>query len=156
MRDQFTADSILLDRALGFWILRAHQALRQELYRVFHAAGEELTPEQWAVLVRLWEREGRPQHELAETTLRDRPTLSRILDGLEARGLVERRPDPDDGRGRLVYPTAAGRRLRTRLVPLARAIVERAIAGIADEDLEGMRRTLMRIVANIEKENEQP
>jgi len=151
MRDQFEGeDSIILDRALGFWILRAQQALRVELYRAFHGVGCDLTPEQWAVLVRLWERDGRPQHELADTTLRDRPTMSRILDGLEARALVVRRPDPSDGRGRLVFVTAAARRLRPRLVPLAKDIVERAIAGIPDEDLEVMRRTLMRICANLE------
>jgi len=134
---------------LGYWISRAHQALRAEMYRVFSTHGCELTPEQWLVLVRLWERDGVAQHELAEATLRDRPTVSRILDGLEARALVERRLDPDDGRGRRIHLTAAGKKLRAKLRPLAADIVERAIAGISESDLRVMRRTLMRICANI-------
>ena len=53
------------------------------------------------------------------------PTMSRLVDGLERDGLVERRPDPDDARGVLVVPTAEGRRVlgegRSRRVRLLAA-----------------------------------
>jgi DNA-binding MarR family transcriptional regulator len=39
------------------------------------------------------------------------PTMTRLVDGLERDGLVERRPDPDDARGVLVRATAEGRRV---------------------------------------------
>jgi DNA-binding MarR family transcriptional regulator len=39
------------------------------------------------------------------------PTMSRLVDGLERDGLVERGPDPDDARGVLVRATAEGRRV---------------------------------------------
>ena len=57
------------------------------------------------------------------------PTMSRLVDGLERDGLVERRPDPDDARGVLVRPTADGRRVlvegRSRRVRLLTAGLRR-------------------------------
>lgn len=150
MKDQFTGDGITLDNALAFWIQRVYQASRSVMYRRFHVQKVELTPEQWMVLVRLWEREDRTQNELCEATLRDPPTMSRILEGMVSRGLVSRRPDPDDSRSRLVALTPKGRQLRTRLVPVVRQIVDRLEAGIDDGDLLTTRRTLQRMFQNLE------
>ena len=46
--------------------------------------------------------------DLAADTLLDLSTVSRQIRSLVDRGLVERRPDPEDGRGTLLSPTAAG------------------------------------------------
>ncbi|XXT25583.1 MarR family transcriptional regulator [Sorangium sp. So ce429] len=64
------------------------------MYRRFRAHGVEITPEQWMVLVRLWEQEGVTQMHLAERTFRDVPTMSRIVALMERDGLIERRQDP--------------------------------------------------------------
>lgn len=149
MRDQFTEDGIVVEKAIGFWIHRVYQANRNEMFRAFREAGEEITPEQWAVLIRLWEHDGRTQTELAEDTLRDKPTMSRILDGMEARGMLERRTDPDDARVRIVKLTRRGRELQKKLVPVARELIGRLVAGIDHEALEITRDTLRRMFANM-------
>jgi DNA-binding MarR family transcriptional regulator len=150
VKDQFTSDGIALDNALAFWIQRVQQASRTLLYRRFNALGVELTPEQWMVLVRLWERDVMSQNELCEATLRDRATMSRIIDGMETRGLVSRRPSPDDARTRLVSPTAEATRLRRRLLPAVRAMVAELEAGVEESDLQTTRRTLQRLFLNLE------
>ena len=48
---------------------------------------------------------------LAEAEQVRRPTITRLVDGLERRGLVRRVDDPSDGRVQLVAATAAGKRL---------------------------------------------
>ena len=48
---------------------------------------------------------------LAEAEQVRRPTITRLIDGLERRGLVRRVSDPADGRVQLVEATAAGKRL---------------------------------------------
>src|SRR5262249_6888808 len=149
MRDQFDGDRIVLDNALTFVLHGAYQRIRGFAYREFAAHGLEVTPEQWMVLVRLWQHEPISQADLGELTLRDRPTMTRILDGMEARGWIARGRDPDDARIRLVRLTADGRALRKQLVPIARAIVARAEAGIAEADLITTRETLRRIAANL-------
>ena len=79
MKDQFKGDGIVLDNALAFWVHRVYQVVRNETYRAFRDAGTELTPEQWVVLVRLWEQDGRTQNDLCDSTFRDRPTMSRMV-----------------------------------------------------------------------------
>ncbi len=148
MKDQFKDGSVVVDNAIGFWIHRVYQATRNEMYRVFRAAGEDVTPEQWAVLIRLWEKDGQPQSELSEATFRDAPTMSRIIDGLEARELLVRRAHPDDGRVRLVHLTRAGKALEKKLVPLAEKIVADLVDGIDERALVTTRNTLRKMFAN--------
>ena len=64
---------------------------------------------------------------LAEAEQVRRPTITRLVDGLERRGLVRRVNDPTDGRVQLVEATAAG----TRLLQKGRARrVERLMRGV--------------------------
>jgi len=149
MRDQFTADGITLDHALGFRVYQLNQRFRAALYRAFLSEGQTMTPEQWIVLVRLWQNDGATQTELVESTLKDKATLSRILGVMERDGLVLRRPDPVDSRSRRVHLTRAGKDLRSRFTPIVRAMVEQIEAGISESDLEITLRTMLRLEANL-------
>jgi DNA-binding MarR family transcriptional regulator len=149
MRDQFRGDDIVLDNAIGYWVHRVYQASRNELYRAFRAHGLDITPEQWAILLSLWERDGRTQRELGEATFRDAPTMSRMIDSLERQGLVKRRNDDDDARARAVWLTDAGKKIKKQLVPAARGIVERLTAGIDEADMATTRDALRRMFANL-------
>ena len=150
MRDQFReSGGILLHNAVAFWVERVYAQGRQALYALFAEHGVDMTPERWAVLVRLWERDAVTQRELATSTLKDEPTVSRILDGMVKQGWVERRADPEDGRTRRIHLTVKGKRLEPQLVPHAKKLVARLERGIPDEDLVVTRRTLRRIAENL-------
>jgi len=149
VRDQFRGDDIVLDNAIGFWVHRVYQAARNELYRSFREHGLEITPEQWTILLALWERDGRTQSELCEATFRDAPTMSRMIDSLERQGLVKRRNDAADARARAVWLTDTGRAIKKRLVPAARVIVEKMTAGIPEADMQTTREALRRMFANL-------
>ncbi len=150
VKDHFVDGSVVVENAIGFWIHRVYQATRNEMFRVFREEGEDITPEQWAVLIRLWERDGRSQSDLSDATFRDRPTMSRILDGMETRGLLERRADEKDGRVRVVHLTRRGRELEKKLVPVAERLVKRAVKGIDERALVTTRTTLRRMFENLE------
>jgi DNA-binding MarR family transcriptional regulator len=150
MKDQFAEGGIVVDNALGFWIHRVYQASRNEMFRRFREHGEEITPEQWAVLIRLWERDARTQGELSDATFRDPPTMSRIVDGMQERGLLERQVSLKDSRVRIVSLTRKGKALQKKLVPVVQQIVERMLAGIDDSALVTTRDTLRRMFANLE------
>ena len=97
----------------------------------------------------LWEQDGRTQTALAEDTLRDKPTMSRILEGMEARNIVERRSDPTDARVRIVKLTRRGRELQKKLVPVARALVAKMVANIDPKALEITRDSLRHMFENM-------
>lgn len=149
MKDQFRDGHVVVDNAIGFWIHRVYQASRNEMFRAFRVEGAEVTPEQWAVLIRLWEGDGGTQAELSEATFRDAPTMSRILTGMESRGWLERRADRGDGRVRRVHLTRAGRALQPKLVPVVQRIVERMVEGVDERDLLVTRKALQRMFANL-------
>jgi MarR family transcriptional regulator, organic hydroperoxide resistance regulator len=151
MRDQFDDQDIVLEHALAFRIYRVNQLLRAALYRAFRADGREMTPEQWIVLVRLWQADGQSQTELGEATLKDKATLSRILAVMERDGLVVRRADPTDGRGRRVFVTREAKRLKAASLERASALVAALEHGIPERDLATTRRTLMRLEANLRR-----
>ena len=150
MKDQFADGGIIVDNAIGFWIHRVYQATRNEMFRAFREVGEDVTPEQWAVLIRLWERDGRTQSELSDATFRDRPTMSRILDGMQERGLLEREVDPSDSRVRIVRLTRRGKALQKKLVPIVQRLVERLVEGVHEADLITTRATLRKMFENVD------
>jgi MarR family transcriptional regulator, transcriptional regulator for hemolysin len=95
--------------------------------------------------------EGSRQRDLADRLCIEGPTLTRHLDHLQARGLIERRPDPDDRRSTRISSTAEGRRVLKSLW----SIMERAegdlVAGLSMVQVEGLRDGLGKLLENIER-----
>jgi DNA-binding MarR family transcriptional regulator len=83
--------------------------LEREWTRAF--APFELSPPQGFMLRYVLERPGLLSRELAEALTIARPTASRLLDGLERKGLVRRVVADDDRRESLIQPTAAAKKL---------------------------------------------
>lgn len=87
----------------------------QHRRRFLIAASElDLHPGQAGTLLQL--DSPMPMNELASQLACDSSNVTGIIDRLEARGLVERRPDAQDRRVKHVVLTAAGRRVRGRLL----------------------------------------
>lgn len=90
-------------------VLRASTSLM----RTFEEQGDfgGLAPREYDVLRALAETDDGEARLgiLASVTYLPQPSMSRLVERMERDGLVSRCPDPDDGRGRLVRLTAAGR-----------------------------------------------
>lgn len=73
------------------------------------ATDDDLTPSQTAVLIRLW-KEGASSASVLAGAEGVRPqSMATIVAALEQRGLIERTPDPEDGRRQLISLTELGR-----------------------------------------------
>jgi len=79
----------------------------------------DLNPRTFALLRHIEAAEGESQHALAEALRVPPSRMVALLDELEERSLVERRPHPTDRRARSLYLTRAGRRLLERAKKLA-------------------------------------
>lgn len=139
-----------LDDSYGYLINLAAQRLKYELHQTFQARGYDVTPEQWAVLNRLWEEDGLSQVELAERTFKDKPVTTRILSLLEKKGIVVRRSDESDGRVLRVFLTKTGKDLKDKLIPCAQEVLVRSGRDLTKEDVAKFKLTLNQILSNLE------
>ncbi|MDX6582643.1 MAG: hypothetical protein QOI10_1827 [Solirubrobacterales bacterium] len=94
-------------------MVRTSRRLRQDANAAEGEGG--LSPTLNAALATISNHGPLTPSELAERERVQRPTATRIVASLVERGLVTRTPDPSDGRGFLVAPTAEGRALLKRL-----------------------------------------
>jgi DNA-binding MarR family transcriptional regulator len=85
--------------------------------------------------------------ELAERLKSDPSNVTGLIDRLEVRGLVERRPDPRDRRIKGLALTAAGARLRARLFARLYSAPP-AVAALAKGDQRVLRDILQRVISN--------
>lgn len=102
-------------------------ALARRLEREWTAAFQpfDLTPPQGFMLRAVLERPGMLQHQLANLLDIARPTATRAIDGLAAKGLVERHHVKRDGRELEIHPTAAAVELRKRLTEASGIVTAR-------------------------------
>jgi len=107
------------------------------------AADLDLSPPQGIVLRLL--AEPRPMGELATAMFCDNSNITGIVDRLEERGLVERRPAEHDRRVKLIATTKTGRKLRDEFNRRL-ATPPAAIADLSDSDLHQLRDILRRAV----------
>lgn len=103
---------------LLFLLASTSAAASAEFHAVVRANG--LRVREWRVLACLRDRDGQMTTRLAELALLEQSRLTRIIDRMEARGLVVRRNDARDRRRVRVHLTAAGADLADEMVEKAR------------------------------------
>ncbi|MBI5604594.1 MAG: MarR family transcriptional regulator [Deltaproteobacteria bacterium] len=138
-----------LEESLGFLANLAALELKYSLTRSFKRHGHDVTAEQFAVLVSLWEKEAQTQSELAEHLAKDKTNMTRILDGLEKRNLVVRRFNESDRRSYGIHLTEAGWQIKDKLIPLAADINRAALRGFSDEEEQALKGFLKNIFTNL-------
>ena len=90
MIEQFNFDIRLIFAILNG---KVSAAINRKLYRNFRQNGLEISPEQWTVLIFLWEKDGVTQQELCNATFKDKPSMTRLIDNMERQHLVVRISD---------------------------------------------------------------
>lgn len=109
------------------------------------ALGHDLTPVQFAALATLRDRPDVDQATLAGLIAHDRTTIGGVLDRLQAKGLIDRRPHPTDRRARQVRLTAAGAALLAAVLPQVAALQDDILRGLSADE----RATFVRLAARL-------
>jgi DNA-binding MarR family transcriptional regulator len=105
----------VLDEQIGFLLRRAHQRATSIFTGNF--SDLNLTPTQFAALAKIADRGGVSQNLLGRMTAMDPATMKGVIDRLLERGLITRRPDPDDRRRAVLELTEQGMALLQEAVP---------------------------------------
>lgn len=107
----------------------------------------ELPLSWYDVLLQLSEADGRLRMSvLADRLVTHRSSLTRLIDRMEAAGLVARETCPSDGRGALAVLTREGRETLRRAAPVhLRGIQEHFAAHLTDSDVVALHRALSKL-----------
>ena len=129
------------------WELLTELMMGQRGRMLAIASEFELAPAQVMALKALEPGSPRPMSELASAMRCDNSNVTGIVDRLEARGLVERRPGVNDRRVKMLEVTEEGEELRRRLHErLARP--PEPLASLSDEDARALRDILARALGH--------
>lgn len=138
-----------LTRYLPYLINRTGVRIAAAFTEAIRAHG--ITLQMWRVLAALDHADGQRISDLAALTSIDVSTLSRLLDAMQQKGLVERRRgNGGDARVVTVYATAAGHALTAKIIPLARHYQMVALKGFTAAERETLKSMLVRVYRNID------
>jgi MarR family transcriptional regulator, organic hydroperoxide resistance regulator len=102
-----------LSQYLAYLLASAHRQMRIGIAQSI--ADEEVNEEHWRILEVVADEQGHSMGELAEKVLLNNPALTKNIDKLVSRGLVQRAQDERDSRKVLVYISDRGLEMVARL-----------------------------------------
>ena len=137
---------------VGTVLDRTTRLLKQHYLRAFREEGIDISTEQWVLLDRLYTSGDASQTELANGTYKDAPTVSRIVDKLAKKKLVERRRFPNDRRRYLVCITRHGKEIHARITPYVHRLRQQTWDGLTEDDFNRLQGILQHIRGNFEEE----
>ena len=91
------------------------------------------------------------QVDIAKRLRIEGPTMTRMLDTLEADGLVERVPDPSDRRSKQLRLTPAGEAVLEQIFAIADEQRDRLLEGVEHETMEELNRFLVRLIGRLDE-----
>ena len=139
------------DVALPDHLLRWLEAAQRRVAAGLDATADDTVrqiPQRRLRILQLVPPEGARQKDLAERALVTKQAIAELVDALEADGLVERTPDPSDGRAWLVVRSALGQRVSDSLDLAMRAVEEEFAQILGAERYESFKDVLRRLGAN--------
>ncbi len=143
------------DDLLFPWIGKTAKVGSFFLSEVFRLHQIDLNKEQFLLLLKLYQQDGRPQQQLAFITNRDKTSLARLITTLEKKALVKRAVSKEDKRINLIYLTTSGRKLFQKTLPIGKKALENVQSGISEEEITITIHTLKKVMENILKEKQQ-
>jgi len=141
-----------LARELGRATLEMRNNFRQFIQLKIRENNINISFEMLEIMAILWEKDGINQQELADIIVKDKSSMTYLIDNLGKRNMVERSEDPADRRNKLIYLTSKGRTLKDELHPWVIGLYTAASAGLEKKDVEAGLILINRMIENIKKE----
>ncbi len=108
-----------------------------------------LTPEQFMLIDLLWNQGEMTQQQLADQLQKDKNSVTMLVDAIEQKGLVVRKPTVNDRRSNTVVLTDKALELKLEAKQIGVSTLDRILEGISEEELQSFLRTLSRIDRNM-------
>jgi MarR family transcriptional regulator, transcriptional regulator for hemolysin len=145
----------MADRRLQDVIFYSLEAAAKSYRRFAQArltqAGLDITIDQWLVLKTIQDSPDLSLQQVGSAVFKDFASITRIVQLLERKRYLLRKPHPTDGRRSELVLTRSGQSLVRTAEPISRASRGEALEGIATREVDQMRQVLDRIMENCER-----
>jgi DNA-binding MarR family transcriptional regulator len=142
-------DKLKSDINLGMLIGQVHRLSTKKFVQNSHNSGLDISMDQWIVLGPIWENEGISHKEISEYCLKDKTSVTKIIDTLEKKNLVVRVSDQLDHRVKRVVLSNKGKELFLQAIPIMELTRDELRDGITEQDIESLRSVLTKIYNNL-------
>ena len=137
-----------LQDVLFYSLESASKAYRRFAQARLHAAGVDITIDQWLVLKTIHESDDVTLQQVGAAVFKDFASVTRIVQLLERKRLLRRKPHPNDGRRSELALTSSGESVIRTVEPIALANRRQALDGIDAGEIARLRAVLKRITEN--------
>lgn len=141
-------DKNIHTKPVGYLLERTTRVVKLSFHKSFKKLGIDITPEQWVVMDRLYSKNDQSQKDLANGSFKDAPTISRIINVLEKKKWVERKPSEEDGRVFNIHQTEEGRKTTEILQTEISKIREQGWQGLSQDDYDVFTRIINQVFEN--------
>ncbi len=137
------------DDSIGAQMAIALQLMKRKNHQAIAKAGYEITMEQLAILEMLKARGDMNMTKLSNSVWKQNANITRIVDKLEQRKLVERKAVEGDRRAYLISITRRGEQLFEDVIPIVIGVYKEAMSDISREEEKVTLETLKKIIAGL-------
>ncbi|SHJ17175.1 MarR family winged helix-turn-helix transcriptional regulator [Aquimarina spongiae] len=138
-----------IENVILFQIDKTSKISKQYSQREFDQKKLGITIEQWILLKIIEETQPISQRELADKSLRDPASITRTLDILEKKQLIQRKPIPNNRRQYHIELTIQGNTFVKNNMEMIKAHRRKSIEGLSSEEIESLRTILLKIQKNM-------
>ena len=145
---------MILDKQIGVFLNLVHNRFKQHFSTLFLEKGYNITPEQFLVMDTLWNNGAKmSQQQIADTIIKDKNSVVKLIDGLEKKELVKRVANVDDRRQNLIEVTPLGKEIEENVKETAMNAVGTITEGIGKQELQTFINVLTKMACNMRVEN---
>lgn len=143
---------MILNKQLGVFLNFVHNRFKKYMTAFFQEGGYNITPEQFLLLDALWDMGVMSQQKIADTMLKDKNSVVKLVDTLEKKGLVKRIADNRDRRQNLIEVTPEAIAIKEGVTALAINAVDLITKDIPKDDLHIFINVLSEMAENMNEE----
>jgi MarR family transcriptional regulator for hemolysin len=137
-----------LSQVIFYSIDRAIKSYRQMAQKNINKHNLDITIDQWLLLTTLRNNPDLTQQHIAEAIFKDYASITRMIEILVKKEIIQRHSRADDRRRSSLEITAKGLQILSDIEPVIKSNRKKALDGIADPEIEKLKSALDRIADN--------
>lgn len=123
--------------------------LKQFMAAMLKHRNIDLTPEQFLLIDLLWNHGSMSQQQLADRMQKDKNSVTKLVDAIERKGLVNRCQNPQDRRSNTIVLTEKAQQLKLGAKQVGISLLDQMLVGIEENELHNFLATLRKLSHNM-------